>query len=1091
MVSTFKFWQRLFFLILLFLSPFNVLTSTPSEPETLLRWKASLDNKSQSFLSSWVAGDSHCSRWVGIGCDGGGSISNLSLPHFGLRGTLQRLNFISLPNLMWLDLRYNAFYGDLPSQICNLSKLTFLDLSYNSFSGNIPPQISFLQSLDLISLAGNQLSGQIPEGIGSLSSVSEIYLDNNNLSGSLPTSIGRLPNLSRFFLDFNRMYGPIPQELGNLTRLAALDLSFNNFFGNIPYEIGNLTSLSLLQIRENSLTGPIPISLGKLQNLSRLILVNNRLSDSIPEEVGRMRSLTMLDFARNNLTGHIPASIGNLTNLEALYLFLNELSGSIPKEIGLLVSLYALQLQWNNLTGVIPAASIGNLTRLSSLYLHFNRLTGSIPKEIGMLQSLTLLGLQVNDFSGSIPTSLGNLTRLRELSLFDNDLSGPIPSTINNLTGLEILQLSNNHLNGQLPNNVCRDGLLAYFAARNCNFTGQLPLSLRNCTSLFRVRLQGNQLTGNISEAFGIYPNLDYIELSDNKFYGELSPNQATQLCVIDPSSNHLNGEIPKELGRLTSLLDLLLDGNKLSGKIPVEIGMLSNLNRLNLASNNLSGSIPDQLGECSNLIELNLRRNQIGESIPQTISNIYALGSLDLSQNWLIGKIPSQLGRLQSLELLNLSHNMLSGLFPSGFDDWRGLTVVDISYNSLEGPLPDRKAFHSAPFAAYRNNKNLCGNATGLKPCDPIPTNEPQKKSNRSVVILIVVPLLGSLVLVGGLSVLFGRIWKRKFKPMEEQSQDIFAIWGYEGEIIYKNIIEATEDFNSSCCVGSGAYGNVYKGVLPTGRVVAVKKLHQSKDRMLINMKAFESEIRDLANIRHRNIVKLYGFCSNSEHLFLVYEFVERGSLKVVLSSEETAMELDWNKRMNAFKGIANALSYMHHDCSPPIIHRDISSNNVLLDLDYEAHVSDFGTARLLMPDASNWTSFAGTFGYMAPELAYTMEVNEKCGVYSFGVVTLEILMGRHPGDLSSSLSSPPSSSSPPNWQQMLLKDVMDQRLSPPVDQVANNVVSAAKLALSCLDRNPQFRPTMRQVSQVLTGRCLPLSKPLTMITLGELFDD
>ncbi|XVE68365.1 hypothetical protein DITRI_Ditri09bG0062400 [Diplodiscus trichospermus] len=435
----------------------------------------------------------------------------------------------------------------------------------------------------------------------------------------------------------------------------------------------------------------------------------------------------------------------------------------------------------------------------------------------------------------------------------------------------------------------------------------------------------------------------------------------------------------------------------------------------------------------------------------------------------------------------------MLSCLFPSGFDDWRGLTVVDISYNSLEGPLPDRKAFRNAPFDAYRNNKNLCGNATGLKPCDPIPTNEPQKrKSNRSVVILIVVPLLGSLVLVGGLSILFRRIWKRRFKPTEEQSQDLFAIWGYEGEIIYKNIIEATEDFSSSCCIGSGGYGNVYKGVLPTGRVVAVKKLHQSEDRMSINKKALESEIRALANIRHRNIVKLYGFCSNSKLSFLVYKFVERGSLRMVLSSEEAAMELDWNKRVNAVKGLANALSYMHHDCSPPIIHRDISSNNVLLDLDYEAHISDFGTARLLMPDESNWTSFAGTFGYVAPGIISLHNGSEqKCDVYGFGVVTLEILMGRHPGDLNSSLSSLSSSSLPPNWKQMLLNNVMDQRLSPPVDQVANSVVSAAKLALSCLDCNPQFRPTMRQVSQALTGHCLPLSKPFSTLTLGELFDN
>ncbi|XP_022765747.1 MDIS1-interacting receptor like kinase 2-like [Durio zibethinus] len=172
-------------------------------------------------------------------------------------------------------------------------------------------------------------------------------------------------------------------------------------------------------------------------------------------------------------------------------------------------------------------------------------------------------------------------------------------------------------------------------------------------------------------------------------------------------------------------------------------------------------------------------------------------------------------------------------------------------------------------------------------------------------------------------------------------------------------------------------------------------------------NLKAFESEIHALSEIRHRNIVKLYGFCSHPNNSFLVYEFVERGSLRMVLSNKDEAMELDWEKRLNVVKGVANALSYMHHDHSPPIIHRDNSSNNVLLDLDYEAHVSYFGTTRLLKPDSSNWTSLGGTFGYIAPELAYTSKVDERCDVYSFGVLIMEIFMGRHPVDLISCLPS------------------------------------------------------------------------------------
>ncbi|GMP79887.1 hypothetical protein CsSME_00035222 [Camellia sinensis var. sinensis] len=207
-------------------------------------------------------------------------------------------------------------------------------------------------------------------------------------------------------------------------------------------------------------------------------------------------------------------------------------------------------------------------------------------------------------------------------------------------------------------------------------------------------------------------------------------------------------------------------------------------------------------------------------------------------------------------------------------------------------------------------------------------------------------------------------------------------------------------------------------------------------------------SEICALTEIRHQNIVKLYGYCSHPRHSFLVYEFLEGGSLGNILSTEDQVLQFDWIKRVNVVKSVANAVSYMHHDCSPPIIHRDISSKNVLLDLEYVAHISDFGTARFMKPDSSNWTSFARTYGYAAPELAYTMEVNERCDVFSFGVLTLELIMGKHPGDLISSLSSSSSfSSSTSTVHGILLKDVLDQRFLPPKNKVAEQVVMVAKL--------------------------------------------
>ena len=204
----------------------------------------------------------------------------------------------------------------------------------------------------------------------------------------------------------------------------------------------------------------------------------------------------------------------------------------------------------------------------------------------------------------------------------------------------------------------------------------------------------------------------------------------------------------------------------------------------------------------------------------------------------------------------------------------------------------------------------------------------------------------------------------KRKTKSPEADVEDLFAIWDHDGELLCEHIIQGIDNFSSKQCIGTGGFGTLYKTEMPIGRVVAVKKLHSSEDGDMADLKAFKSEIHTLTHIRHRNIIEFYGFSSFVENSFLVYEFMEKGSLRNILSNDEEAEKLDWMVRLNVVKGVAKALSYMHHDCSPPIIHRDISSNNVLLDSEYEAHVSDFSTTRFLKSDSSNWTSMAGTFG-------------------------------------------------------------------------------------------------------------------------------
>ncbi|KAK9019792.1 hypothetical protein V6N11_054300 [Hibiscus sabdariffa] len=429
----------------------------------------------------------------------------------------------------------------------------------------------------------------------------------------------------------------------------------------------------------------------------------------------------------------------------------------------------------------------------------------------------------------------------------------------------------------------------------------------------------------------------------------------------------------------------------------------------------------------------------------------------------------------------------MLNGSIPEAFNDLHGLSIVNISFNQLEGRIPDLKAFHEASFDALRNNKGLCGNATGLWPCILLSQDNHGHGRRTKVILLAMLPLFGGLLLLFILAASFLACCKktptRKSEPWEEPLGDIFSMLGFNGRILHDNIIEATEDFSSEYCMGSGGYGTVYKAALPTGQAVAVKKLHQSGDSLLLNnSKAFESEIVALLEIRHRNIVQMYGFCSHPKHSFLVYELVERGSLRMILSNNEEAKELDWTKRLNVVKGLASALSYMHHGHTQPVVHRDISSNNVLLDSDYEARVSNFGTARILKPDSSNWTSLAGTYGYIAPELAYTLRVDEKCDVYSFGVVTIEIFMGKHPRDLLSYLPS-----STPD-QQILLKDVIDHRLPPPRSRAEKDVVTATKVAFACLNGNLQLRPTMEQVAQALSRQSLVLPSPFSAIKVGEL---
>ncbi|KAK4275589.1 hypothetical protein QN277_018645 [Acacia crassicarpa] len=941
-------------------------------------------------------------------------------------------------------------------------------------------------------------------------SVISISLSNLNLQGTLSSlKFAAFPNLLYFDISYNQLYGNIPHEIGNLSSLLMLNLSDNSFRGPIPPEIWNLTTLNRLDLTTCKFTGQIPHEIGNLRNLNVLCLGDNSLSGSIPEEIGMLSNLLQLDLAKNSLLGRIPSSIGNLTMLQNLFLYKNNLEGPIPNELWKLYYLNDIQLYNNRLSGPI-SPFIGNLTNLEQLAFNDNRFRGPLPPSIGNLINLFHFSLPDNNLSGLIPSTIGNMTNLAKLYLFNNSFSGKLPQEMNNLTSLQDIQLSNNHFSGPLPQKICQSGMLAFLYADHNHFTGPIPTSLKDCSSLKRLSLENNQIVDNITDALGVYPHLNYIDLSGNQLYGYLSSRwrkcqnltqliihnnklsgdippelgEITQLGLLNLSSNHLSGKIPKELEKLIMLMKLSLSHNNLSGNVPSNIRSLSQLEILELAANNFNGSVTRELGELKSLRVLNLSKNKFDESIPLEFGKLQELELLDLSDNLLIGTIPSRIGMLPKLQVLNLSHNNLTGNIPSGFSgSMSALSNADISYNQLEGPIPIKLAFHN--FDALRNNKGLCGNVTGLSSCDNSQTNRHGHKSKKFLMIFLPLAVL-LLVLAGGSFIFYRMVAKAKNKNEEALLENVYFVRSLEREL-YKDVIKSTENFDDKYLIGKGSQGSVYRAELLTGDIVAIKMLHSMSSGKISNREAFTSEIQALTEIKHRNIVKLYGFFSNSQFSILIYEFLEGDRLDNILKNEEQAIEFNWKKRVNVVKGVANALSHMHHGCSTPIVHRDISSKNVLLSSEYEeAHIIDFGAAKFLNPNSNNMTKFVGTFGYAAPEIAFTMKANEKCDIYSFGVLTLEIIMGEHPVELILSLAENSTT------KDLLLKEVLDPRLYTLRKPVPREVILIAKIAFSCLNENPQSRPTMEQVSKELirTPESHLLDQFYT-ITIGQLMRD
>ncbi|KAF7838414.1 LRR receptor-like serine/threonine-protein kinase FEI 1 [Senna tora] len=507
-------------------------------------------------------------------------------------------------------------------------------------------------------------------------------------------------------------------------------------------------------------------------------------------------------------------------------------------------------------------------------------------------------------------------------------------------------------------------------------------------------------------------------------------------------------------------------------GIISPSIGKLTRLQRLALHQNSLHGIIPNEITNCSELRALYLRANYFQGGIPSEIGNLSFLTILDLSSNSLKGAIPSSLGRLSHLQVLNLSTNFLSGEIPD-------IGVLSIFGNN-----------------SFTGNLDLCGRQV-QKPCRTslgFPVVLPHAASDEPAgMSYLYIPtkrsshymkgvFIGAMSTMGiSLVIILSFLWICLLSKKERAATNYVVVKKqvdpesgrklitFHGDLPYPSaeIIEKLESLDEEDVVGSGGFGTVYRMVMNDCGTFAVKRIDRSREG---SDKVFERELEILGSIKHINLVNLRGYCRIPSSKLLIYDYLAMGSLDDLLHDSENTEHklLNWGARLKIALGSARGLAYLHHDCCPKIVHRDIKSSNILLDENLEPRVSDFGLAKLLVDeDAHVTTVVAGTFGYLAPEYLQSGRATEKSDVYSFGVLLLELVTGKRPTDPSFVKRG----LNVVGWMNTLLREkrmeeVVDRRCH---DADAGTVEVIIELAARCTDANPDDRPSMSRVLQVL----------------------
>ncbi|KAF6160243.1 hypothetical protein GIB67_019012 [Kingdonia uniflora] len=834
-------------------------------------------------------------------------------------------------------------------------------------------------------------------------------------------------------------------------------LEFKGNVSNDPYNA--LSSWSPAQNPCQSYSG---VSCNSEGNVQKISLWNTSLSGVLSPSLSGLKSLRILSLYGNQFTGNVPVEFAEITTLWKLNLSDNALSGVIPEFLGDYDSLRLLDLSRNGFTGEIPVALFKKCFKTRFVSLARNSLSGSIPVSIVNCVNLTGFDFSFNNLSGHVPAEICGAPSMSYVSLRSNSLVGDVSQLVTLCKNLELLDLGSNLFTGVAPFHVLGLDDIRYFNVSFNQFDGGIP-TIGHCPyTLEIVDVSGNELSGEIPSSI-------------------LS---CGGLKVLNLGFNQLNGSIPVGIGSLKWLSVLRLGNNMIGGTIPVELGGIEVLQVLDLHNLRLIGDIPSDISKCRFLLELNLSGNMLEGEIPQTLYNMTYLLILDLHDNRLNGNIPTTFGELTRIQWLDLSGNSLSGPIPSSLGNLTMLTHFNISFNKLTGPIPLIPAIQSFGSTAFSHNLGLCGPPLGTS------CSSRSRRSKMLSVSAIVAIIAACLIITGVCIICFMNIRARRKKTDDDTlvsestplaSSDSNVILG-KLVLFSKSLPSKYEDWQAGTnalldkdsLVGGGSIGTVYRTSFEGGVSIAVKKLETLGT--ITNQDEFEQEIGRLGNLRHPNIVAVQGYYWSSTMQLILSEFIPNGNLYHHLhghiytgaSTSSGLTESNWSQRFHITIGTARALAYLHHDCKPQILHLNIKSKNILLDEGFTAKLSDYGLLKLL-PIAGNHslTKLRTSAGYTAPELAHrSSRINDKCDVYSFGVILLEIVTGRKPIEGSGTKMVVLCDYVRGALERGTASDCFDRRLR---GFAENELVQVMKLGLICTSEAPSRRPSMAEVVQVL----------------------